>query len=84
MNALSLNSEFFTLMGQVADDEALMKKIVNYVKKLVKQKPDPTLMTKEEFFAKIERAEKQIEEGKYTTLLPGETVTDMLKRCGYV
>jgi uncharacterized short protein YbdD (DUF466 family) len=61
-----------------------MKKIVNYVKKLVKQKPDPTLMTKEEFFAKIERAEKQIEEGKYTTLLPGETVTDMLKRCGYV
>ncbi|MBQ5576830.1 MAG: hypothetical protein IIT37_12345, partial [Bacteroidales bacterium] len=79
---MSLNSEFFTLMGQVADDEALMKKIVNYVKKLVKQKPDPTLMTKEEFFAKIERAEKQIEEGKYTTLLPGETVTDMLKRCG--
>ena len=84
MNALSLNSEFFTLMGQVADDEALMQKIVNYVKKLVKKKPDPTLMTKEEFFAKIERAEKQIEEGKYTTLLPGETVTDMLKRCGYV
>ena len=84
MNALSLNSEFFTLMGQVADDEALMKKIVNYVKKLVKKKPDPTLMTKEEFFAKIERAEKQIEECKYTTLLPGETVTDMLKRCGYV
>ena len=29
MNALSLNSEFFTLMGQVADDEALMKKIGN-------------------------------------------------------
>lgn len=84
MSALSLNSEFFTLMSQVADDEALMQKIVNYVKKLVKKKPDPTLMTKEEFFAKIERAEKQIEEGKYTTLLPGETVTDMLKRCGYV
>ena len=72
------------LMSQVADDEALMQKIVNYVKKLVKKKPDPTLMTKEDFFAKIERAEKQIEEGKYTTLLPGETVTDMLKRCGYV
>lgn len=84
MNALSLNSEFFMLMSQVADDEALMQKIVNYVKKLVKKKPDPTLMTKEDFFAKIERAEKQIEEGKYTTLLPGETVTDMLKRCGYV
>ena len=84
MNALSLNSEFFTLMGQVADDEALMKKIVNYVKKLVKQKPVPTLMTKEEFFAMLDESEKQYAEGRYTTLLPGETVTDMLKRCGYV
>jgi hypothetical protein len=71
-------------MGQVADDETLMQKIVDYVKELVKKKKDPTEMTKEEFFAKIERAEKQIEEGKYTTLLPGETVSDMLKRCGYV
>lgn len=84
MNALQLNAEFFTLMGQVADDETLMQKIIDYVKELVKKKKDPTEMTKEEFFAKIERAEKQIEEGKYTTLLPGETVSDMLKRCGYV
>jgi len=28
-------------------------------KRLVKEKNDPTLMTEEEFFAKIERAEKQ-------------------------
>jgi hypothetical protein len=29
------------------------------MRKLVAEKEDPTLMTKEEFFAKIERAEKQ-------------------------
>ncbi|MBQ3657913.1 MAG: hypothetical protein II956_13925 [Bacteroidales bacterium] len=36
-----------------------------------------------EFFAKIEKSEKQFDEGKFTTLLPGENVLDMLKRCGY-
>ena len=82
MNALSLNSEFFTLMGQVADDEALMQKIVNYVKKLVKKKPDPTLMTKEEFFAKIEQAERELDEGKGIAMLPGESLSDFIKRVG--
>ncbi|MBR6278263.1 MAG: hypothetical protein IKR41_05850 [Bacteroidales bacterium] len=84
MTTLQLNAEFFTLMGQVADDEVIMQKIVNYLKTLVKKKKDPTEMTEEEFFAKIEKSEKQFEEGKFTTLQPGENVLDMLKRCGYV
>lgn len=50
MTAQQLNVEFFTLMGQVADDEAIMQKIVNYLKTLVKKKNDPTEMTEEEFF----------------------------------
>ena len=83
MTALQLNSEFFAVMSQV-DDEAVMQKIIAYVKKLVKKKKDPTEMTKEEFYAKLEKSEKQFEEGNYTTLLPGETVSEMLKRCGYV
>ena len=84
MKTMQLNSEFFAVMSQVADDEAIMKKIINYAKKLVKQKEDPTEMTKEEFFKMLDESEKQYAEGKYTTLLPGESVTDMLKRCGYV
>ncbi len=84
MKTLQLNSEFFAVMSQVADDEALMKKIINYAKKLVKKKTDETLMTKEEYFKMLDESEKQYAEGKYTTLLPGESVTDMLKRCGYV
>ncbi len=36
-----------------------MKRLTRFAKKLVKEKNDPTLMTEEELFAKIERAEKQ-------------------------
>ena len=44
---------------------------------------DPTCMTKEEFFARIDRAEQQYARGEYTTQLPGESGEDMLKRLGH-
>ena len=31
MTALQLNAEFFRAMGKIADDETLMKKVLNYV-----------------------------------------------------
>lgn len=46
------------------------------------KKKDPTLMTKEEFFAKIDHSKKQFEEGKYHTMLPGETFDEFRKRIG--
>lgn len=55
----AMNTELWQGIGAIADSERLMKRLTRYVKKLVKEKEDPTLMTKEEFFAKIERAEKQ-------------------------
>ena len=55
----AMNTELWQGIGAIADNELLMKRLTRYVKKLVKEKDDPTLMTKEEFFAKIERAEKQ-------------------------
>lgn len=60
MTALQLNAEFYRAMGEIADDETLMAKVVKYVKKLAAQKQaaDPTLMTKEEFFARIDEAKK--------------------------
>ena len=44
---------------------------------------DPTRMTKEEYFAMLDRSEAQYARGEYTTQLPGESVTDMLRRSGY-
>lgn len=59
MTALQLNAEFYRAMGEIADDETLMAKVVKYVKKLAAQKQaDPTLMTKEEFFARVDEARK--------------------------
>ena len=53
---------------------------MKYIKKLTAQKQDPTLMTKEDFFAKIEQAERDIAEGKGIKMLPNETLDDLLKR----
>ncbi|MBR5972830.1 MAG: hypothetical protein IK017_09295 [Paludibacteraceae bacterium] len=55
----SINTELWQSIGAIADNESLMKRLTQYAKKLVKEKNDSTLMTKEEFLAKIDRAEKQ-------------------------
>ena len=43
---------------------------------------DPTLLSKEEFFARIEEAEREIAEGKGNMMLPNETLDEFLNRSG--
>lgn len=63
-----LNGDFFYDLNIIAQDEGLLKRAVRYVKKLAREKQtDPTLMTKEEFYAKLDRAEREIAEGKGTS-----------------
>lgn len=38
MTALELNAELYRAMGEIADDETLMKKVLKYVKKLAAKK----------------------------------------------
>jgi len=77
MTALQMNAELFRAMGEIADDETLMAKVVKYVKKLAAQKKaDPTLMTKEEFFRRVDEAKK----GPLYELREGETLDDLIKR----
>ena len=83
MTALEVNSELFYTMGQLASDEGLMKKLLAYAKKLVAKKQDETLMTKDEFFAKLDRAEQQIARGEGMEMLPNEDLTAFLNRNGY-
>ena len=85
MTALQLNEDIYRNLGIIAEDESMLDRAAKYIRRLVKQmKYDPTCMSKEEFFARIERAEQQYARGEYTTQLPGESLEDMLKRCGYV
>ena len=51
-------------MSVIAEDEGLLRQALEYIKKLATKKQDETLMTKDEFFAKLDRAEKDIAEGK--------------------
>ena len=84
MTAVEVNTQIWRDIAEIADNESLMKQLAKYLKKLTaKKKSDPTLMTKEEFFAKIERAEQQIMRGEAMEMLPNEDLTTFLKRNGY-
>ena len=83
MTAIQLNAELFRTMGEIADDETLMAKLLKYAKKLAaSKKADPTLMTKEEFFAKLERGEEEYRQGKTYKMLPNESLDEFLRRVG--
>jgi len=83
MTAIELNAQIWRDMATIADSEPLMKQLARYLKKLVAKKEDDTLMTKEEFFAKLERAEEEYRQGKCDSLLPDEDLTTYLRRRGY-
>ncbi|MBR4339839.1 MAG: hypothetical protein IKP89_04385 [Bacteroidales bacterium] len=75
----TMNTELWQSIGAIADNESLMRRLTRYAKRLVKeQEKDPTLMTKEEFFARVEEAKK----GPSYELKEGETIEDLIKRLG--
>ena len=78
-----LNAEFFRNMSIIAEDEALTKKLMKYLRKLVASKQeDPTLISKEELMTKIEKADNDFVEGRTYAMLPGESFSDFRKRIG--
>ena len=65
MTALQLNAELYKNLGIIAEDETMMQKVVKYVRKLAKQMTDdPTCMTKEEFFARVDEASARAARGE--------------------
>ena len=59
MSAIQLYAEILRNMSIIAEDENLLKRAAKYLRKLAAEKKDPSLMTEEEFFAKIEKKKKQ-------------------------
>ena len=82
MTAVQLQAELLRELSVIVEDESLVKKVLKYVKKLTAKKPDPTLMTKEEFLAKLERGEEEFRQGKTYSMLPGESYVEFRKRIG--
>ena len=74
-------AEIQASLNEIAGDEAMLARVAKYLRRLVKErKPDSTCMSKEEYFAKIDRSLEQARLGKVYTMLPNESLDDFLKR----
>ncbi len=61
----ALDAEILRNLGTLAESETMLKRVAKYLRKLVKEsEADPTLMTKEEFFARVDEAREEIRQGK--------------------
>lgn len=80
MTTQQLTVEMLRLMSVVAEDEDTLKRAVKYLKNLVAKREDPTLMTREQFFERVDCGMQQVREGKVTRMLPDETMDDLLRR----
>ena len=80
MTALQLNADIYQNLAILSQDESMLEKAAKYVRKLAKQvTDDPTRMTKEEYFAMLDQAEK----GPRHRMLPDEDLTAFLRRMGH-
>ena len=83
MTAIQLNAEILRNLGALAEDEGMLKRVAKYPRKLVAEKEaDPTLMSKEEFFARVDEAREQIKRGEGVEMLPDESLDEFLNRVG--
>ena len=64
MTAIQLKADIYHSLDAIADDETLLARAAKYLKKLATKKDDPTLMTKEEFFRRVDEAREEIRQGK--------------------
>ena len=76
----NLNADILRNLGTIAEDEGKLKRAAKYLRRLAKEMTDdPTLMTKEEFFRRVDEAKK----GPTYRMLPGEDLTTFLRRLGH-
>ena len=69
MTSSQMNAEIFHNLSILAESEEMLARVAKYLRKLAKEKheADSTLMSEKEFFEKLDKAEKNIEEGKGKT-----------------
>ena len=74
-----MNAELLRNMSIIAEDDHLLKRAAKYMRKLVAEKEaDPTLLSKDEFFARVEKAEQQIANGKGITFTNRDDMNNWL------
>ena len=84
MTALQLNADIYRSLGIIAEDETMLQRAAKYLRKIAKQlTDDPTCMTKEEFFARVDESKAQYDRGEYHVMKQDEDLTTYLRRLGY-
>ena len=80
MTAMQLHTNIYRSLAIISEDESALRKVAKYLSRVAKQMTDdPTCMTKEEYFHRLDEAEK----GPSAAMLPGENLTAFLRRQGY-
>ena len=65
MTAIQLNADIYQNLALLSEHKSMLDKAAKYIRRLVKQvTDDPTCMTKEEFFARVDEAREEIRQGK--------------------
>ena len=72
MNSLEVNKEIYQCLAKLSDDEAYMRKVAAYLKKLLTKKEQTSnartdSMSNPDLNKVLEEGEKQIEEGRFKT-----------------
>ena len=68
MTAMQLNTDIYRSLGIISEDESVLRKAAKYLSRLAKQMTDDhTCMTKEDFYTRIDEAEREIAEGRGKT-----------------
>lgn len=76
----ALNAEILRNLGTISEDESMLTRVAKYLRKVVKDMHnDPTLFTKEEFLARVDKANQ----GPLYRLNEGESLDEFLRRQGY-
>ena len=84
MTALQLNADIYRSLGIIAEDETMLDKVAKYLRRVAKQVTDDSAcMTKEEYFAMLDRSEAQYARGEYHVMKQDEDLTAYLRRRGY-
>lgn len=83
MTAIQMNAEILRNMSIIAEDEKLLKRAAKYLRRLAAEKEaEPTLLSEEEFFARVDEAREQIKRGEGVEMLPNESMDEFLDRVG--
>ena len=65
MTAIQLNADIYQNLALLSEHKSMLDKAAKYIRRLVKQvTDDPTCMTKEDFFARVDEAREEIRQGK--------------------